>query len=137
MDSPRFHAVYNISPILPGHSLIVPKRHVASVLELAEDETAEFLQLARSATRLLLAVFEATGFNWTIQESEPAGQTVEHLHLHIIPRKAGDLPQPGDWYPKLLERQAIDSAQRPRLSEDELRAIVERLRHAADKAISG
>ncbi|MBW0010761.1 MAG: HIT family protein, partial [Pseudonocardiales bacterium] len=96
-----FAAVYNIAPILPGHSLIVPRRHVERLGLLSEDEMCRFFAFARRITGFLLAHFTAEGFDWAIQDGVSAGQTVGHVHLHVIPRWPGDLPSPGDWYSRL------------------------------------
>ena len=132
LESPRFRAITNIAPILPGHSLIVPKRHVESLLALTDDEVAEMVQLSREATALLKRVYGSTGFDWTIQESEAAGQSVPHLHLHLIPRRDGDLPDPGDWYARLIE-----FSERPRLSHEEMGRLAQRLREASQEQHSG
>jgi bis(5'-adenosyl)-triphosphatase len=126
MESARFRAIVNIAPILPGHSLVIPKHHVESLLALSDDEVAEMVSLSRRAVSLLMRVHGAEGFDWTIQESEAAGQSVPHLHLHLIPRRSGDLSHPGDWYQRL-----IDYEGRPRLSLDDMKAMADRLRQAA------
>src|SRR5215213_134953 len=69
-ESENFIAIYNLAPILPGHSLIVPKRYVVSLMELTDDESAEMIIFSRKVVRILMQVFDADGFNWTIQESE-------------------------------------------------------------------
>lgn len=122
VESRHFCAIVNIAPILPGHSLIIPKRHVKSLLALDEHEVAEMVNLSRKAISLLMHEFKSEGFDWTIQEGEAAGQSVPHLHLHLIPRKHGDLPNAGDWYPRL-----IDNRDRPRLSHPEMKRIAQRL----------
>lgn len=131
LESDKFKAVYNIAPILPGHSLIVPKWHCTSLSSLTIDELVEMVDLSRKAERVLSRAFTSTGFNWTIQEGSDAGQTVRHLHLHLIPRTPEDLPHPGDWYPRLREHdeQLLDSSTRPRHNEQEVKAIVSRLRN--------
>lgn len=129
MQSTNFMAICNHAPILPGHSLVVPKVHCDHILKLDDTAIAEFMQLARDASALLLHVFRADGFDWAIQEGKAAGQTVGHLHLHIIPRHDGDLPSPGDWYP-LLMRSKVGSNNRPRFTHQELMEISNRLRHA-------
>ena len=130
----RFLALYNIAPILPGHSLVIPRAHVASLLELSEVDLGAFVLFARRITRLLKRAFAADDFDWSIQDGISAGQTVPHLHLHIIPRHAGDLPNPGDWYPALM---ASESAQidrtRSRLTPAEHAQVTAHLRAMAEE----
>lgn len=127
MESENFLVIYNHAPILPGHSLVIPKNHIESLLDLDENELFEFIQLSTKAAKHILKVFKADSFNWTVQEKPAAGQTIPHLHLHIFPRHNNDLPNPGDWYPILSESedsQYIDSEKRQRLTNTELDKIV-------------
>ena len=137
LESSSHLALYNIAPILPGHSLIITKAHLTSIMELSEDELCEFVSFSRKAIRILAHVFQTDAFNWTLQEKEEAGQTVAHMHVHILPRKPEDLPEPGEWYPKLANNidNFLDSLKRPRLSQTEMKPIIERLKKAA--TISG
>ena len=131
MGSEHFWVVYNRAPVLPGHSMVIPKAHYKSFLDLGPALRTEMTELSIAAVERLQKVFGAEGFNWTIQDGQPAGQTVMHLHLHLIPRHRGDLPDPGDWYPRLQAHNSnIDSQARPRLSTAELKAIARRLRKA-------
>ena len=132
-ESENFLAIYNIAPILPGHSLIIPRWHVQSLMDLSDPELGEMMVFARNTVRLLLKTFGVKAFNWTIQEGEEAGQTVPHLHVHLIPREPNDLPQPGDWYPLLRqsESEIIDSESRSRLTPDEMQKIVMKIRETA------
>lgn len=129
----RFLAIYNISPVLTGHSLVLPRAHVQSLLDLADTDLAALVLFARQVTRVLVRAVAADGFDWTVQDGRSAGQSVPHLHLHIIPRHGGDLPQPGDWYPVLMggERAPIDSDARPRLTCAEHARVTDRLRMLA------
>ena len=86
-DTRNFMALYNIAPIFPGHSLIVPRRHVQSVMELTTPEFEELMDFTRRVTVDLLDVFKANAFNWTLQDREAAGQTLAHLHVHIVLRR--------------------------------------------------
>jgi bis(5'-adenosyl)-triphosphatase len=132
-ESRRFLALYNIAPILPGHSLIVPKWHVKTFDDLSNKETIELVLFSRKCMEFLKKEFRADGFNWTIQEGLSGGQTVRHFHLHLIPRHTADLKSPGDWYPRLLEWYSdsnIDSAERPRHTTEEIKVIVDKLRQA-------
>ena len=133
LESRRFATIYNLSPILPGHSLIIPKKHVESLFDLSEEELAEFIRMGRDMARLLGRVLGTDAFDWAIQEKEAAGQSVSHLHMHVVPRLLGDLPQPGDWYQALEKSQGtdIDTFRRFRLTEQQLLKLTERLRAAA------
>ncbi len=130
-DTRNFMALYNIAPIFPGHSLIVPRRHVQSVMELTTPEFEELMDFTRRVTVDLLDVFKANAFNWTLQDREAAGQTLAHLHVHIVLRFPNDLPDPGDWYPLVKQNygEILDSAHRPHLADKDMQTIVHRLRH--------
>lgn len=130
-ESDNFRALYNIVPILPGHSLIIPKKHITSVMEFTDSELSELMVFSRNVLTILIKVFKAEAFNWTIQEGAQAGQTISHLHLHLIPRKRNDLSNPGNWYPELLrsESERIESEPRRRLTEDETRDVVLRIKN--------
>lgn len=133
--NPKFSALYNIAPILPGHSLVIPNRHCCRLEELTDFELGEMMVFARKVTRILKSVFTCDGYDLTIQDGTPAGQTIPHLHLHIIPRKTHDLPPEADWYSKIPDNeiQMLDSQQRERLNNEDYKAITERLGKAAKK----
>ncbi|WP_462280015.1 HIT family protein [Salinivirga cyanobacteriivorans] len=131
--SEYFRAIYNRAPILPGHTLVVPARHVAALDDLTITELEHIMVFTRKVNHIIGKLFPNEGFNWTLQDGQPAGQTIEHLHVHIIPRTEGDLPEPGDWYPKLQasKEKLIDSFTRPQHTEKELIHITEKLKSAA------
>jgi bis(5'-adenosyl)-triphosphatase len=131
-STPGFSAFYNIAPILPGHSLIIPNNHYESLFELSKDELGEMMEFARKITSILKTVFNCDGFDWTIQDGVSAGQTVPHLHLHIIPRKPLDMPEGNEWYSKIPEneRQMLDSDHRERLNDHEYDTITAKLTKA-------
>jgi bis(5'-adenosyl)-triphosphatase len=130
-----FLAIINIAPVLPGHSLVIPEMHRTSLTSLDEEELCAFMEAARKATRILIKAFDTDAFDWSVQEKPEAGQSIEHLHLHIVPRIKDDLPRPGDWYPLVHENDEaiIDSADRKRLNSAEKEIIVEKLRKVADE----
>ena len=129
----QFSAIYNIAPVLPGHSLVIPNKHYTSLYELSDEELGDMMIFARKVTTMLISVFKSDGFDWTIQDGVSAGQTVPHLHLHIIPRKPLDMPEGEEWYNKIPEneRQMLDSNQRKRMDEKEYNDITEKLLRAA------
>ncbi len=81
-------------PVSPGHTLIVPKRHIASIFEATKDEVAALWESLQQARTQLLKEFSPDGFNLGINDGLAGGQTILHLHIHIIPRYKGDMPDP-------------------------------------------
>ncbi|HDL53779.1 MAG TPA: HIT family protein [Proteobacteria bacterium] len=81
-------------PVSDGHTLIIPKRHVQSFFELHAIEKADILQFMEEARGQLDEEFSPDGYNIGINDGEAAGQTVMHLHIHLIPRYKGDIPDP-------------------------------------------
>jgi len=126
-------AIYNIAPVLPGHSLIIPKMHFTSLMDLNSVELFEFMDTARFALRILMKAFNTDAFDFSVQEKPEAGQTIEHLHLHIVPRMKGDLKQPGDWYPLIQNNDEVimDSIHRKRLNQRAMDQIVGELKSIA------
>lgn len=87
-------AIFDGFPISPGHTLIIPKRHVASLFEVTAEEREALFDLLADMRRSLMMGRKPDGFNIGINEGAEAGQTVMHLHIHLIPRYAGDMPDP-------------------------------------------
>lgn len=81
-------------PVTPGHTLIIPLRHVGSFFDLHEPEQLAMLNQLDRARRQLQDEFAADGYTIGINDGRAAGQTVPHVHLHLIPRRAGDVPDP-------------------------------------------
>ena len=81
-------------PISPGHSLVIPRRHVASLFELNEEERTALLTLLEQAKERVAGRYRPDGYNIGINDGAAAGQTVMHLHVHLIPRYQGDVPDP-------------------------------------------
>jgi len=78
----------------PGHLLLLPYRHVADFFDATDAEQAALLALVREAKHLLDGRFRPDGYNVGVNVGEAAGQTVMHLHVHVIPRYAGDVEDP-------------------------------------------
>ena len=94
MENDRAIAFYDQFPVTPGHALIVPKRHVASFFEVTKEEQAALFELVSEMRERLLAERAPDAFNIGINDGTLAGQTVMHLHIHLIPRYAGDTEDP-------------------------------------------
>ena len=81
-------------PVTPGHSLVIPTRHVASFFETEAVERAAMFSLLDGARTQLQAELRPDGFNIGINDGSAAGQTIGHLHIHLIPRYDGDISDP-------------------------------------------
>jgi len=81
-------------PISPGHTLIIPKRHVGSFFEITKAERDTLLELLGEAKKVIDRELKPTGFNIGINDGPAAGQTVPHLHIHLIPRFKDDQEDP-------------------------------------------
>lgn len=81
-------------PVSPGHTLIIPKRHVGSFFEIAQEERDALFQLLNKAKETIDTEFQPDGFNIGINDGPAAGQTVPHLHMHLIPRFKNDQADP-------------------------------------------
>jgi diadenosine tetraphosphate (Ap4A) HIT family hydrolase len=78
-------------PVSPGHTLVIPKRHFGSFFEATNEERTSMLALLDQARCEIDIELSPDGFNIGINDGHAAGQTVPHLHLHLIPRFAGDV----------------------------------------------
>jgi len=87
-------ALYDGYPISLGHVLIIPKRHIASMVEASKDEREALFDLLEQIRSELIEKCSPDGFNIGINDGVAAGQTVMHLHVHLIPRYTGDQSDP-------------------------------------------
>ena len=94
IDGPIAVAARDSYPVSKGHTLIIPRRHVASFFETTDEERRAMLNLLDEVKALLDREHKPDGYNIGINNGAAAGQTVMHLHMHLIPRYAGDLPDP-------------------------------------------
>lgn len=117
------YVLYNNIPILPGHSLVVPKRHASSIQELNSDEIKSLFETVKLVAQKLKKIYEAEGMNFAFNEGSCAGQRVSHLHIHILPRKPNDMtPDPRNLYYRTEK-------QRKRLTQEEIRKMVASLKN--------
>ena len=94
MQNDHAYVVRDGFPVSEGHTLIIPKRHVSSWFETHAIEKAAILQAMDEVKLLLDDEFSPDGYNVGINDGEAAGQTVLHLHVHLIPRYKGDSEDP-------------------------------------------
>jgi diadenosine tetraphosphate (Ap4A) HIT family hydrolase len=87
-------AVADAYPVSPGHTLVIPRRHITSVFELTGEEVVAIHGLLCCMKDQLTRTIHPAGYNVGINDGAAAGQTVLHLHVHLIPRFAGDVTDP-------------------------------------------
>lgn len=80
--------------VSPGHSLVIPRRHVASFFELTPDEIAACMELISEEKKRIDAEFSPDGYNIGVNVGQAAGQSIFHVHIHVIPRYKGDVENP-------------------------------------------
>lgn len=120
-------AISDIAPVVPGHSLVIPRRHVLSILEMSDEEVLDFFEVVRKVNPVLLKLYgdRSNSYVMTAQIGEYSGMSVRHFHLHIIPRKKTDPFQEGTGRDIYAE---IDKPKAHRLSEEEYSRYVQAMR---------
>ena len=94
LENNLFFANFDNHPVNPGHAKLVPKRHVNSFCELTTQELGALRDLMLKAKELIANKYHPNGYNIGINEGQAAGQTIFHLHVHLIPRYDGDVANP-------------------------------------------
>lgn len=90
----RVFALWDKFPVSPGHALVVPYRHVATWFDANPAEHAEIMATLEIVRAEIERRYAVDGFNLGVNMGAAAGQTVPHLHVHMIPRRTGDVPDP-------------------------------------------
>ena len=98
------YACYERNALAPGHVIVVPRRHVADFFELTAAEQAAVLELLNRAHQLIGAAHSPDGYNVGVNIGKAAGQSRMHVHVHLIPRHAGDVPDPAGGVRRVLQR---------------------------------
>lgn len=88
------YARFDKNPVNPGHLLILPRRHTSGFFDASAAERAALIELLDTGKALLDERFRPDGYNIGVNVGAAAGQTVMHLHLHLIPRYRGDVAEP-------------------------------------------
>ena len=94
VNSATAFAIYDKFPVNEGHALIIPQRHCADYFELTFEEQNACIFLLNKVKEIVSDKFSPDGFNIGINVGEKAGQTVHHVHIHLIPRYNGDMDNP-------------------------------------------
>ncbi|XP_048425307.1 bifunctional bis(5'-adenosyl)-triphosphatase/adenylylsulfatase FHIT-like [Pyrus x bretschneideri] len=99
------YALVNMRPLVPGHVLVCPRHEVKRFVDLTADETSDLWITAQKVGSRLESYHKASSLTFAIQDGPEAGQTVPHVHIHIIPRKGGDFEKNDEIYDALDEKE--------------------------------
>lgn len=89
-EDDNFRVIFDIAPASFGHAIILPKNHAANIYELSEEDASKIFVVAKKVATALQQALQCDGINILQNNGEVAGQTVFHLHIHIIPRYEDD-----------------------------------------------
>ena len=89
-EDDNFRVIFDISPASKGHAIILPKKHAANIFEISEEDASKIYVVAKKVATALSEELQCDGVNILQNNGEAAGQSVFHLHMHIIPRYKND-----------------------------------------------
>eukprot|EP00793_Prasinoderma_coloniale_P004828 PRCOL_00000589-RA len=116
-------ALVNLKPVVPGHVLVAPRRVEARFAALRADEVADLWATAQLVGKAVERHYGAEALTLAIQDGAAAGQTVPHVHVHVLPRRPGDF-EPNDEVYDAMDKgeeglsKALDSERKPRTEEE-------------------
>ena len=93
-ESALAYARFDNNSLSRGHVIVVPRRHVASFFDMSAEEQADVLALINQAQRMIQARHSPDGYNIGVNVGKAGGQSRMHVHVHLIPRYEGDVPDP-------------------------------------------
>ncbi|XP_058075220.1 bifunctional bis(5'-adenosyl)-triphosphatase/adenylylsulfatase FHIT isoform X1 [Magnolia sinica] len=130
------YALVNLKPVIPGNVLVCPRREVKRFVDLTVEETSDLWLAAQNVGNRIEHHYNASSLTFSIQDGPQAGQTVPHVHIHILPRKSGDFKNNDEIYDavdvkekELKEKLDLDKERKERSFEemaqeaDELRKL--------------
>jgi diadenosine tetraphosphate (Ap4A) HIT family hydrolase/HD superfamily phosphodiesterase len=102
-------ASVNIRPVVPGHSLVIPIRPgLQRVVQMNEEEVRDMWRAAQVISAALEEHYKCEATTFVVQDGQDAGQTVQHVHLHVLPRKKGDFEDNNQVYRELEKKGRVD-----------------------------
>ena len=91
LENDLAYAIFDKFPATKGHMLVIPKRHVANFFDITKEEGEAIFDLVNKCKELLDEKYNPDGYNVGVNVNEAGGQTVFHVHIHIMPRFKGDV----------------------------------------------
>lgn len=89
-ENEKFKVIMDVAPAGKGHCLVIPKNHAKDIFELSDELVADAFKLAKKVAEVLKEELNADGINILQNNGRAANQTVDHFHIHIVPRKDGE-----------------------------------------------
>ncbi|KAG2213988.1 hypothetical protein INT47_001258 [Mucor saturninus] len=118
-----------LDPLLSLDVLVIPKRIAPRLADLNKEETADLMLSAQHIGGVVEKHFKGTSLTLTIQDGPQAGQTVPHVHIHVVPRKKGDWAQNDDIYKELdQQKKGVDNEDRKPRTQEEMAVEADELR---------
>ena len=106
LSTSRVIGIWDGFPVSPGHVLLIPRRHVATWFDATIEEQQALVSAIDAAKTAIELEHNPDGYNIGINSGEAAGQTVQHLHIHVIPRYMGDVDDPRGGVRQVLPEKA-------------------------------
>ena len=128
LESQKFYedefviALYTHKPVMPGHCLIIPKRHVERFEMLSDEEAAQISKVIKKVNQAVEKAYQTSSYLLLQKNGYEVGQTVPHIHFHYIPRKSGD-----DSIIKFIFKMFVVNIQKP-IHSDEVGAAIEKIK---------
>ncbi|KYQ92451.1 hypothetical protein DLAC_06433 [Tieghemostelium lacteum] len=116
-------ALVNLKPVLPGHVLVCPKRVVPRFCDLTGEEVKDLWLSAQKISTVIEKHYKGDGLTFAIQDGKNAGQTVAHVHIHIIPRRPKDFENNDEIYSAIEKERPARTLEEMKLEADELRPL--------------
>jgi len=117
-------ALYSHKPVVPGHCLIIPKRHAERFEQLTDEENASISRVIKKVDQAAIKIFNRASYLLMQKNGVEAGQTVPHVHFHYFPRKAGD-----DSSVKFMAQMLISTLKKP-IALSEMKEVCEKMQEA-------
>ncbi len=110
LEDDDFLAKLDAAPATKGHAIIIPKKHITSIFELENDLFENLFNFIKQVKNIIEEKFHPDGYNIGINECQAAGQSINHLHIHLIPRYVGDVNNPKGGVRNILEKHVPPAA---------------------------
>jgi histidine triad (HIT) family protein len=108
----KVSAILDIHPLFEGHTLVIPNDHYVDISDVDADTLAEVMRVAQIVSSMMIKNLRAEGINIMHSTGRPAGQTIYHFHVHVLPRRTGDDTEFQRWWfsrSHRASRQELDS----------------------------